>query len=405
MDGPDVAAPQQLTGKPAAWRIAAVSATCAFVIGLLPTALPVLSAAFELSNTATASIVSAFALGRILVPFPSGWAAQRWGATRATDVGVACCVVAAVGAVFGRSFIALVMAMFVAGVGVGIVMTASIALILGVSAPGSLGRMATINQMAINVGHVIAPLAGGLAASVWGVRGPFLTYLLATTVAAVVWVVSRSRLRPTGSQHHIDDADGSPTPPRGAMTTVVVSALVFFWSLSGVSQTLVPLYAQRELGLGTVQIGWLMMVPAMVGILVIVPLGRLVDRRGGWPVFGIALGSVVLSAMVLGAWGATTAVVIALVLAGVAKAGAVAPEAALVDGMVARRSRGVGVGLFRSALGLGTFLGPVSLAAVADAFGFGAAFWLATAGVVAVWGWAQLMRRWTGASSQAPAVG
>jgi MFS transporter, DHA1 family, multidrug resistance protein len=380
------------------WPVISIGAVTFLVMmgfGLVPPALPLYAAHYELSNAQVALLLTSFSTGMLLFSFPGGMIADLLGFRR---VALAGCVVAALGALAAATlppFGALIAAQFAQGIGAALYMTAGIAAIVAQTPDDRVGRATATYQGIVLIGMSVAPALGGTAVQLLGLSGPFLVY----AVAALVGLVVSAIVLPSAGRERADapaaaDAARTKDDPtrrvavkqlltsRAAIIALVVS-FVTHWAVGGVRNTLVPLFGEAALEMSTVGIGWLLTGASVANVAVIRHAGQAIDagRRAVtiWSLAGFAL-SVAIAAFA----GAPWLLFVATLMIGATKGYAgVVPVAVITD--VAHRSiYGSAIGFQRTATSLGLAIGPFTAGALADAFGFRTAFIVAACLLAAV---------------------
>ncbi|QUS35179.1 sugar porter family MFS transporter [Falsirhodobacter algicola] len=132
--------------------------------------------AFGLSAAAIGFVVSCALLGAMVGAWYAGVCAERFGRVRTMIIASLLLSVSALGSGLAFGTVDLILWRFVGGVGVGFASVIAPAYIAEVSPAGNRGRLGTLQQMAIVVGiflsllisAVLARIAGGAAADLWG---------------------------------------------------------------------------------------------------------------------------------------------------------------------------------------------------------------------------------------------
>ncbi len=374
--------PTARASSPVVWT-AAVTFLVMMGLGLLPPALPRIAAHYDVSTAEVALLLTAFALGRLVFSLPGGMIADRLGFKRVAVVG---CAVTAAGALYAvtlPSFWALVAAQVVQGLGSALYTTAALAAILADAPEHRIGRVTALYQGVILAGMTSAPAIGGLAVRFLGLPGPFLVYGIAAGVglAISVWRV------PSVDAATAARADGSSEPGgevdrrrllaellrHRAVPLVLALSFGVFWVVSGVRNTLIPVFAETVLGLGPVASGWLLTAAGFGSLAVLRHAGRAIDR-GRRPV--LVAGTLAMAVSVAALALAVDPWVLAGVtlLLGVTRGYAgVVPVTVIVD-VADRRVQGTAIGLQRTATGLGLTVGPYTAGLLVDGVGYAATF-------------------------------
>lgn len=382
--------------------------------GMVGPILPLFAKTFDVSTAAIGASLSAFALARLLLNVPSGFAADRWG-RRILLIGGP--ILSAIGNVLSGTagnFELFLAWRFLSGVGSAIYMTGAIVVITDIASDSNRGRLMALNQGALLFGVTLGPAVGGIAAEIGGLRAPF--YLVgASTFAAAIWNFLRvPETRPAGGAYEAQpaaQASGAatrPTTAKGSGWVVLlmpsflligtVSAAVFF-ARSG-RQTLLPLVGADKAGLSEGYIGITFALMALINLLLTLPAGALVDRFGAKativPSAAVSMLAYLLFIPVDSAWPFAGAAFVLALGSGILGP---APPAYAAE-IAPPERRGAAMGIFRSISDVGFVLGPPIVGFLVDSVGFGWAFTV-NGGVLVVT--ALLFARFAARGAQEPA--
>ncbi|MGH3262569.1 MAG: MFS transporter, partial [Trebonia sp.] len=168
--------------------LSAVSFTVALGYGIVAPAIPAFARQFDVSVLAAASVISAFALMRVLGALPAGRLVDRFGEPRVMAAGIAVVAVSSVLAGFSGSFAQLLVLRGIGGLGSAMFSVSAQALLLASVPAAQRGRASGLYSGGFLLGGISGPAAGGLVTA-WSLRAPFFLYgglLLVPTVIAAV---------------------------------------------------------------------------------------------------------------------------------------------------------------------------------------------------------------------------
>src|SRR5215472_8677253 len=155
--------------------LTAISFTVALGYGIVAPAIPAFARQFGVSTAAAASVISAFALMRVLGALPAGRLVDRFGEHIVVAAGIAVVAVSSVLAGLSQSFEQLIVLRGVGGLGSAMFSVGSQTLLL-VSVPSAQrGRASGLYSGGFLLGGISGPAVGGLVAA-WSLRAPFLLY-------------------------------------------------------------------------------------------------------------------------------------------------------------------------------------------------------------------------------------
>lgn len=372
-------------------RVVAVSVSTALVMtgqGMAGPVLPVFAREFGVSLAAVGATVAAFGLARLLLNVPLGSLADRRGRRILLVGGPLVFAIGMTGAGLAGGIVSLTAWRFVSGAGSAMYMTGALVYLTDVSTPANRGRLIGVNQGALLFGQAIGPGLGGLIADAVGIRAPFFVIGAAGLLASIHAYFRLEETRPKNSRQHFEH--GAETRPRwreiiGSRTFLSIALVnfVIFFTRAGSKNTLMPLEGVTVLGLSVGEIGLVLTGIALINLALLSPAANFSDRHGRTraivpSLFGVAAALTVISLAGDVTWFLVGAGILAVstAISGPAPAAFAADNAPEV-------SRGVSLGMFRTAGDVGLLVGPPLLGWIADAGGYGIAF-ATNAGLVAV---------------------
>ncbi len=347
--------------------------------------LPEIGDDLSMSAADLGILTTVFALGRLITDIPAGRLADRVKVRRmmsnsAMLVGLASVVLA----MAPVSLVAYVAA-FLLGLGSALTNTTGMTHFSSTASAGRRGASVSIFAAGLLVGQAIGPTLGGLLASLGGWR---LAEAVAGAIAFVVAAVLLGR-RPFSAGVGAGSAgrpvhDGGPDIPARYRGLLYLVPFAMFASLGALSQTLIPIIGDSELGLSSGAIGLALGAGGLFRLVGSVAGGQVADRVSRKialvpGLFGSALGVALLAVGSSTAIWLTSIMVMSISSLGIGVAAT----------MLADLSHGTGVGRrlgpFRFAGDLGLVLSPVIVARVFESYGTGAAV-LPVAGLLAATG-------------------
>jgi MFS transporter, DHA1 family, multidrug resistance protein len=378
--------------------LTAVSFTVALGYGIVAPDIPAFARHFGVSTAAAASVVSAFALMRIVGSLPAGRLVDRLGEPRVMAAGIAIVALSSIMAGFSGSFVELIILRGAGGLGSAMFGVSAQTLLL-VSVPGELrGRASGLFAGGFLVGGISGPALGGLIAA-WSMRAPFIMYggmlIVPGVIAAVV-------LR-DGSRR---GAEGHRRGPRAfaeialalksrAYRAAATANLADGFAAIGVRSALVPLFVRDVLHRSAVWTGIGFLVVAALNAATLLPGGQLADRLGRRPVIVagclVSAGGMVMLALIPGLAGYLAALAIFGFGSGLLDVG---PSAMIGD--ILGGQGGIVVASYQMAGDIGAVTGPATAGYLVDAVSYGAAFGLAAGvlGLAAILGCFAPETRW-----------
>jgi MFS family permease len=365
--------------------LTAVSFTVALGFGIVAPDIPAFARHFGVSTAAAASVVSAFALMRIVGALPAGRLVDRFGEPLVMAVGIAIVAVSSIVAGFSDSFVELIVLRGVGGLGSAMFGVSAQTLLL-VSVPSEhRGRASGLFAGGFLVGGISGPALGGLIAA-WSMRAPFILYGAMLVVPAVIAAaVLRDSSEPRASRPRRETRAFSEIAQAlkdRAYRAAAAANLADGFAAIGVRSALVPLFVRDVLHRSAIWTGIGFGVVAVLNAGTLLPGGRLADRLGRRPVIVtgclVSAGGMVMLALIPGLAGYLAALAVFGIGSGLLDVG---PAAVIGD--ILRGQGGMVVASYQMAGDIGAVTGPVTAGYLVDVSSYGAAFGLA-AGVLGI---------------------
>lgn len=372
--------------------LSSVSFTVALGYGIVAPGIPAFARQFGVSTAAAASVISAFALMRIIGALPSGRLVDRLGERKMIAVGIAIVAASSALAGFSNSFAQLIVLRGVGGLGSAMFSVGAQTLLLRCVPSELRGRASGLYTGGFLLGGISGPAIGGLVAA-WSLRAPFFIYGgMLLIPAAIAWIVLRDSPRGPG-----DQAGRAQRPLAGiaaalrsrAYRAAASANLADGFAVMGVRGAIVPLFVRDVLREPATLTGIGFLVVAAINAATLLPGGRVADTLGRRPVIVagclISGASMVMLALLPGLWGFLLALAVLGIGSGLLD---VAPAAMIGDLLGgdqhgASGQGGTVVASYQMAGDIGTVSGPVAVGFLVDSVSYGAAFGLA-AGVLGV---------------------
>ncbi len=369
-------------------EVAVLSAVAFFVaagFGIVAPAIPVFARSFGVSRTASGAVISAFALMRLVSALGCGRLVNRFGERLVLGAGITIVAVSSALAGLAATYGQLLALRGIGGIGSAMFTVSASSLLLGATSSGQRGRSMGAFSGGFLLGGIAGPGLGGLVTG-WSLRAPFFLYAVTLAAAGGVGLALLPR-RPDGHAGRAAQA-GQQLLSVGqalrlpAFRAAAAANLADNWAAVGVRSALVPLLVVEVLHRSPILTGIGLTVFTLGNIVTLTLGSRLADRRGRRPLL--------LSGCLVSAAGTALLVLppsLPLFLAAMAVFGLgsglldVAPGAMLGD--VAGGRGGTVVAAYQMAGDIGSLTGPVVAGALADTAGFGTAFAVTTAVLLA----------------------
>lgn len=367
--------------------LSVLTVTSAVGYGLVAPVLPLVVDDFSLSNTGASWLLASYAVGRVAVALPSGRVVNRYGFR---PVAITCSILtggaALVAAMVTSSFGVLVGSQLVQGMAAGVLTTAGLTAVVGLSDGGDVGRLVSVYHGMILAVMIFAPSIGGVAATFLGIAGPFWVATAAGLLGLMLSIVRipadllparRHARRPSPERRRHGRAELRAVLRSRPFVTSFVVAFGMIWSLAAVRNTLLPLFTDAELGFSSAAVGLTLTVVTAGALAALVPAGRLIDRVGRrpvvrWATLAMAAGTGLL-AMTTTIW----ALVPVAMLVEASRSALSPVQVSVVSDIASETTRATSIGISRLSNALGSATGPVMAGWFVDMGGTRQAFLLA----------------------------
>lgn len=358
------------------WVLIAAAFVIAVGFGLVAPVLPQLATSFGVGATAASVIVSAFALARLVLAPTAGSLVDRLGERPVYVIGLLLVAASSAACAFAPDYWTLLAVRGLGGIGSTMFTISASGLMVRLAPPDARGRVSGLYAGSFLLGNIAGPVIGGLLAG-FGLRVPFIVYAVALVVAAGVVHLLLGRTpggqRTTATARPpLDLADALGQAPYRA---AIGSNFANGWAAFGIRMALVPLFASAALGAGPQAAGLALALYAAGTATALTFSGRLADRWGRRPVAVLGLIATAVPTAFLGFSG-SDAVFFSLSVAAGFGAGFLGPslQATVADTIGSDRSGGKPLAVFQMSSDVGSILGPLAAGALADGVGYGWAF-------------------------------
>ncbi|HSO02901.1 MAG TPA: MFS transporter, partial [Candidatus Limnocylindrales bacterium] len=170
-------------------RDVAVLSFVAFAValgyGIAAPALPVYARTFGVSAFLASTVISGFALMRLLSAAPAGLMVDRFGERRIMSIGIWVVAGSSLMTALAQSFGQLLVLRGVGGIGSSMFTVSAMALLLRTAGPEQRGRASGAFQAGFLFGGVTGPAIGGAVTGI-SIRAPFVVYGFTLVVAGLL---------------------------------------------------------------------------------------------------------------------------------------------------------------------------------------------------------------------------
>jgi len=332
---------------------------------LISPILPLYGLEFGASIVMVSMLVAAFAISRMCLDLPAGLLASKYHPKSLMLFGLALISSSSILCALAPNYWVLLVGRIIEGAGSAFYTTMSTTLLALSVPPESRGKYMSIFTAMLLLGGITGPGVGGLVAAAWGLRAPFYFYALVTAIGfvLVMLMVDRSAVEESGEKISLKDVTRLMREPSFLLINLATFSL--FFTRAGVTATLVPLFAYKNLHMTGAVLGGILTMTAFSTFLTMTPSGTFTDKHGRRRSMMACLALTgVLTMLIPFATGYTMFV---LVLIGYGLTlGLSGPMAAWITDITPRKRLPAGMGLFRTVNDMGFVLGPLVLGATAQ---------------------------------------
>ena len=353
--------------------------------GMIIPAIPLFAKTFQVNNAQIGAIISAFALARFAMGLPAGKLIDIFGERRVQTAGLLLVAVSTFASGLAMSYWQLLTYRALGGIG-SVMFSVSASSLLMRSVDDSIrGRAQSTYNGGFLIGGIAGPAVGGIL-SVISLRVPFFVYAFTLVCAALVTSFFLSEKRFGISIKNKQDPDDRILLKDALKSYPFLAAMAISfltnWVLFGLRNSILPLFAEEQLGVSTTTLGLGFTVAAIVQGIALVYVGKLSDFRGRK--FALMIGSFTLLS------GVATIIIssnwwyymLAMVLFGIGGAFEGTGASAVVGDLFCGKGGRV-IALFQMAGDFGNIISPVLLGWLVDAHSYRPAF-IATAAVFSI---------------------
>jgi len=347
--------------------------------------LPLFAQTLGATGVLVGFVVSGYFVSRAFVELPSGIIGDRIGCRTPILMGLLVSMLGFLVCAISNDPYQLILGRMFGGFGSALFFCTSMTLVTGMFDPSTRGRALGIYQAIEFSGTFIGSLIGGFTASLVGYANTFYVCLVLVIPTFVIAILSPDLKKEAARK---PAAQSSRSVSYGALmnftlAAVSIAAFLRLFDEQGVISTILPLYANRYLGMDVATIGILMGAKAAGYVIAVLVAGYMCDLLGRKRtlLIGIVLASVAV--LLLGLSKGFESLMAFSALAGAGSGIVMVPLPALVAESVPSSLRGTAMGTFRTLFDMGAIAGPVSLMMVLDLAGPTASFYVAAAAILA----------------------
>jgi len=323
---------------------------------------------------------------RVIIGPITGYLTDRFGRRNFVIAGAAFHIIALVAEFFVQQYWQFLLLELIAGTGIAMFTTSANVLMADATRTGTRGRAIAARQVSNRIGTLTGPVCAGVIAGTLGLRYVFLFIAFAKFLVIVVALLLIRERRDSGTTPLEQETQGDKTltarvsggslfRTRAFVTLAIGTvALGLVNGGTGVFRTLFPPQAGLIAGIDEVQIGNLIAIAGIFGLIGSIPAGIATDRFGRkWPLVS-GLVATALATYLMASVDDFNAALLAVVVFGLAESiGQGTIQVYAMDQAPADR-RGTFLGTWMLFTNAGQITGPLVVGTIVDIYGFQTGF-------------------------------
>jgi MFS family permease len=340
--------------------------------------LPLYAQALGAGGVVLGLVVSGYFISKALVELPSGMMGDRIGCRTPILIGILVGMLGSLFCAVSKSPHQLLFGRMLSGFGNGLFFCTGMILVTRLFGANMRGKALGIYMSVDFLGGFVGPIAGGFVANLVGFANIFYLSLILLFSAFLLAFFSLdlkseacSRIA-SQSWHPVSYTDLRSL----TLAAVGVVALLRSFEEAGLIHTVLPVYANRFLGIDVSLIGILMGMRAAGYASAVIMAGVICDKIGRKRTLLMGIMMTGCAVFLLGVSKSFVSLMMFSVLAGAGSAHIMVPLPALAAESVPQPLQGTALGVFRTLLDTGAIIGPISLTALSDLAGPTACFYL-----------------------------
>ncbi|MFN0073306.1 MAG: MFS transporter [Chloroflexota bacterium] len=353
--------------------------------GIALPAIPVYAKSFDVGFGVASLVIVMHLAGRALSSIPTGFIIDRFGRRVVILAGPVLTALASFLMANAGSFNELLFYRFLGGWAIGMWTMGRVTMVAD-SGGNSRGRQITAMFSMDNAGNLVGPVIGGVIASIWDIRAPFIVHGILALLAVIpsFKIIRDLSTQLAGTKKKESDAAAVEV---GSVWRqfLVFNILILFVSYTFVSLTrgtlmggALNVYAVYHYDIDAATVGGMAAIVAAVGIPVTISAGHIMDRFGrkATIVPGFAALSAAMVFMAVVAWQGLpfAAFVAALIVVSLTQSYTGGSMQTLASDIAPANARGKFFGLWNLTGQGGTFISPAAFGFIGEAFGPTAGF-------------------------------
>ncbi len=346
--------------------------------GMIIPALPLIGDVYDVPGALAAQALTVQLLGRMASLIPAGAMIDRFGVKPAMVGGAFAAAASSLAAAYAPSFFVIVASQLTLGMGKSLWMFGRELSAVDMVRREQRGRQMSALMGISSTGMAFGPAVGGVVADAFGVRGLFLVLAAICGLVLVLSVIHKeaSRRSAGGRSPFVNFGAIGQIHPYFRLTYLILFFSTFAQMVrSQVTNSMLPLYSQGELGHTATSTGLLFTLIGLITVSMIVPTGFISDKLGRKWAAAPAAVFTTAAFVLFPVGGSMWTLIAASVLVGLANGLAMGAMTIYTYDLVPRHARAQLQAMRRTAGELGAVMSPPLAGVAATMFSAGTSFW------------------------------
>jgi len=310
-------------------------------------------------------LIAAFAIARMFLDLPAGLLGRKYHPKSLIILGLFLVTTSSILCGFAPNYWVLLLGRIIEGIGSAFFTTMSTTLLAVVVPDKNRGKDMSLYTGLLLLGGIFGPGFGGIVASIWGLNAPFFFYALLVGIGIVIVavMVERTSVPHKASEIRLEEVKHVMSEP--SIMLVNIATLSLFFTRAGITSTLVPLFAYKNLQITEFWLGVTLTCTSLFMFFTMTPSGTYTDKHGrksSMVACLILTGIIVM--FIPFTWNYTSFVTV-MVIYGL-MLGLSGPITAWLIDLTPRDRIGVAMGVFRTVNDAGFVAGPLILGSIAS---------------------------------------